>query len=61
MSKNVYSFGGGTADGHGKMKEILGGMGLNALESLRGNRYKLRAVGLTEKDMNLLGVMPAGE
>ncbi|GAM11051.1 archaeal glutamate synthase [Geobacter sp. OR-1] len=46
--------------GH-EMKEILGGMGLNALESLRGNRYKLRAVGLTEKDMNLLGVMPAGE
>jgi glutamate synthase domain-containing protein 2 len=46
--------------GH-EMKEILGGMGLNALESLRGNRYKLRAVGLSEKDMNLLGVMPAGE
>lgn len=46
--------------GH-EMKEILGGMGLNALESLRGNRYKLRAVGLTEKDMNLLGVMPAGD
>ncbi|EHP86301.1 Glutamate synthase (NADPH) [Geobacter metallireducens RCH3] len=46
--------------GH-EMKEILGGMGLNALESLRGNRYKLRALGLTEKDMNILGVMPAGE
>jgi len=46
--------------GH-EMKEILGGMGLNALESLRGNRYKLRAVGLTEKDMNILGVMPAGD
>jgi len=30
-------------------------------QSLRGNRYKLRAVGLSEKDMNLLGVMPAGE
>jgi glutamate synthase domain-containing protein 2 len=46
--------------GH-EMKEILGGMGLNALESLRGNRYKLRALGLSEKDMYLLGVMPAGE
>ena len=46
--------------GH-EMKEILGGMGLNALESLRGNRYKLRAVGLSEKEMYLLGVMPAGE
>ncbi len=43
------------------MQEILGGMGLNALESLRGNRYKLRAVNLTEKDMYLLGVIPAGE
>ncbi len=46
--------------GH-EMQEIIGGMGLNALESVRGNRYKLRAVGLTEKDMDILGVMPAGE
>jgi glutamate synthase domain-containing protein 2 len=46
--------------GH-EMQEIIGGMGLNSLESVRGNRYKLRAVGLTEKDMDLLGVMPAGE
>ena len=27
MSKNVYSFGGGTADGDGKMKDVLGGKG----------------------------------
>ena len=46
--------------GH-EIQEILGGMGLNALESLRGNRYKLRAVGLSEKEMYILGVMPAGE
>ena len=45
--------------GH-EMQEIIGGMGLNSLESVRGNRYKLRAVGLTEKDMDILGVMPAG-
>ncbi len=46
--------------GH-EMQEIIGGMGLNALESVRGNRYKLRAVGLKEKDMNILGVIPAGD
>jgi len=46
--------------GH-EMQEIIGGMGLNSLESVRGNRYKLRAVGLSEKDMDILGVMPAGE
>jgi len=46
--------------GH-EMQEIIGGMGLNSLESVRGNRYKLRAVGLTDKDMEILGVMPAGE
>ena len=46
--------------GH-EMQEIIGGMGLNALESVRGNRYKLRAVGLSEKDMDILGVMPAGD
>ncbi|HVW10502.1 MAG TPA: pyruvate, phosphate dikinase [Bryobacteraceae bacterium] len=37
MSKNVYSFGGGTADGNGKMKDILGGKGAGLAEmSLAG-------------------------
>ena len=27
MSKNVYSFGGGTADGDSKLKDTLGGKG----------------------------------
>ena len=35
MSKNVYSFGGGTADGDGKMKEILGGKGAGLAEMCR--------------------------
>jgi glutamate synthase domain-containing protein 2 len=43
-----------------EIKEMLGGMGINALESLRGNRLHLRAVGLTEAEMNILGVRPAG-
>src|SRR5437763_4423266 len=32
MKKYVYSFGGGTADGDGKMKEILGGKGAGLAE-----------------------------
>ena len=33
--KNVYSFGGGTADGNGKMKEVLGGKGAGLAEMSR--------------------------
>ena len=32
MSKYVYFFGGGTADGDGKMKELLGGKGADLAE-----------------------------
>jgi glutamate synthase domain-containing protein 2 len=44
-----------------EIKEMLGGMGINALESLRGNRLMLRGVGLTEKELEILGVKHAGE
>ncbi len=44
-----------------EIQEMLGGMGINALESLRGNRLHLRAVGLSESEMRVLGVRPAGE
>ena len=43
-----------------EIKEMLGGMGVNALESLRGNRLHLRAVNLSEQEMEILGVRPAG-
>ncbi|MDI6858636.1 MAG: glutamate synthase-related protein [Dehalococcoidia bacterium] len=43
-----------------EIKEMLGGMGINALESLRGNRHHLRAVGLMEAEMEVLGVRVAG-
>jgi glutamate synthase domain-containing protein 2 len=43
-----------------ELKEILGGMGLNALESLRGNRLQLRGVGLSDTELNILGVRMAG-
>lgn len=44
-----------------EIKEMLGGMGINALESLRGNREHLRGIGLTEVELKILGVKPAGE
>jgi len=44
-----------------EMKEMLGGMGINAIESLRGNREQLRAVGLNEVELKLLGLKHAGE
>ncbi len=44
-----------------EIKETIGGMGINAIESLRGNRLHLRAVGLTEAEMRVLGVKMAGE
>ena len=35
MSKNVFSFGGGTSDGDGKMKDVLGGKGAGLAEMSR--------------------------
>ena len=43
-----------------EIKEMLGGMGINALESLRGNRHHLRGVGLTDTELEILGVRMAG-
>lgn len=44
-----------------EIKEMLGGMGINAIESLRGNRGHLRGVGLTEWELEVLGIKGAGE
>jgi glutamate synthase domain-containing protein 2 len=43
-----------------ELKDILGGLGVNALESLRGNRLHLRGVGLTDTELDILGVRMAG-
>ncbi len=43
-----------------EIKEMLGGMGVNAVESLRGNRLHLRGVGLQEWELEVLGVRGAG-
>ena len=44
-----------------EIKEMLGGMGINALESLRGNREHLRGVGLSDWELKVLGVRGAGQ
>ncbi len=43
-----------------ELKDMLGGMGINALESLRGNRLHLRGVGLTDTELDILGVRMVG-
>jgi glutamate synthase domain-containing protein 2 len=43
-----------------ELKDILGGLGVNALESLRGNRLHLRGVDLTDTELEILGVRMAG-
>lgn len=44
-----------------EIKEMMGGMGINSIEALRGNRLMLRGVGLTQKELDILGVLHAGE
>ena len=44
-----------------EIKDMMGGMGINAIESLRGNRLALRGVGLTQQELKILGVKMAGE
>ena len=43
-----------------ELKDILGGMGINAIESLRGNRLHLRGIGLTDTELQILGVKMVG-
>ena len=38
-----------------EIKDMMGGMGINAIESFRGNRLALRGVGLTETEAENLG------
>ena len=44
-----------------EIKEMMGGMGINSIETLRGNRLMLRGVGLNEKELSILGISHAGE
>ena len=40
---------------------LMGGMGINSIEALRGNRLMLRGVGMDQKELDILGIMHAGE
>ena len=44
-----------------EIKELMGGMGINSIEALRGNRLMLRGVGLNEKELEILGISHAGQ
>ena len=44
-----------------EIKEMMGGMGLNSIEALRGNRLMLRGVGLNETELRVLELRHAGE
>ena len=44
-----------------ELKEMMGGMGINSIEALRGNRLMLRGIGLTQKELDILGIKHAGE
>ena len=44
-----------------EIQEMMGGMGINSIEALRGNRLMLRGVGMTDRELELLGVRYAGE
>ena len=43
-----------------EIKEMMGGMGINSVESLRGNRDHLRGVGLNQVELDALGIRSAG-
>ena len=44
-----------------EIMEMMGGMGINSIESMRGNRLMLRGIGLTDRELAILGVKHAGE
>ena len=44
-----------------EIMELMGGMGINSIEALKGNRLMLRGVGLNEKELSILGIAHAGE
>ncbi len=44
-----------------EIKEMMGGMGINSIDGLKGNRLMLRGVGLNEKELDILGIKHAGE
>lgn len=44
-----------------ELKEILGLLGVNSIESLRGSRERLRGVGIDKQTLKILGIKHAGQ
>ena len=44
-----------------EIMELMGGMGINSIEALKGNRLMLRGVGMDQKELDILGIAHAGE
>jgi glutamate synthase domain-containing protein 2 len=44
-----------------EIKELMGGMGINTIGSLVGNRERLRGIHLTDQELEVLGVKQAGK
>ena len=44
-----------------EIMEMMGGMGINSIEALRGNRLMLRGIGLNDRELKVLGIKHAGE
>lgn len=44
-----------------EIKEMMGGMGINSVEALKGNRLMLRGIGLNEKELEILVIQHAGQ
>lgn len=43
-----------------EIKELMGAMGINSIEALRGNRLMLRGIGLSSEELEILGIAHAG-
>ncbi len=44
-----------------EIKELMGAMGINSIEALKGNRLMLRGVNMTEKELEIFNISHAGE
>jgi glutamate synthase domain-containing protein 2 len=44
-----------------EIKELMGSMGISAIEAIRGNRDRLRGVGLNSEELSILGIKHAGD
>jgi glutamate synthase domain-containing protein 2 len=44
-----------------ELKEILGLLGVNSIESLRGSRERLRGIDLSKEELEILGIKHAGQ